>query len=373
MARRLYALGALLALLSLSILAFYLIPGSGSTQESLSNFPKREAVSLEEFSSLCPKTPEDVKKKCFVDYFKGRVSAIGVGSSIKEMHDFALQDESFSIACHAVSHALGQSMYSEESVVSLVQMDDDSCPVPGFRHGLLQELSQAGTDFFEKTYPTVCLGIKDSVEELDCIHGIGHSIALHHKKEISTVVGHCGIFQNKEHMDTCVSSVIMSYSEPDGTTFVADGSIKVQTVEQDDLSTVCTRFPNDMKNVCWGSVSSFFDRTMSIDEIFAKGAEICAKAEDFVLECASSIGTTSINWQSSNLSNSKELIPLFNKQRESCSIFKEAASSCVDGAVQMVQLLWTAMGEGDLPSDICNYVPSYNTTIEGCLWSKKGS
>ena len=350
---------------SLALLVVVLFSSYMVFKTSSGSSPKKEDSALVETTSTqdentvpdCEVAPSE-KSLCFAEFFAKKAKTSSVEEALELMYESAKTIPAVGMVCHDLSHKFGQLVYSFDSLDYLMSIPDRSCPIAGYRHGLLQGFAESATDeqFWSK-FSTLCTKAPDEFDRTRCNHSLGHGIAFRVKGSIFEVEPKCAPLKEDRDFNDCIEGVVMSYAidyPSEGSEFLYDSSEKpFELVPLDDVDEVCTKFSQRAKPECWGMVSSFVRPEMSLDETLVFGVNICSKAGSFVDSCSNSFGQALSFKGSATLPDRLSLDDLFKENLPRCKKFQDY-NACVDGLVSATANVWYATaGSFDEVPDFC--------------------
>ena len=244
--------------------------------------------------------------------------------------------------CHQVAHDLGRvalTLYG--SAKAALEYADPLCDA-GYIHGVLEEAIPAlPADQLQGAITSWCTptpGIPHSFSYFNCLHGIGHGIAIRFTNDLTTSLAACDAFTDQWAMNECDSGIFMQL-------IVGTWNQPVASLPaQGDLVWPCDVVRADQKRPCYLMATDRVLRFEAFD--LARTSQVCDQVEAaFRSTCDQSLGR--------DISGMDLLDPA--KILRDCAVGgPPMTDDCLDGAVRNAVY---DQGDGLKAMELCQAAP----------------
>jgi hypothetical protein len=131
----------------------------------------------------------------------------GTKSAVAYVQAAVAEDPSLALACHDIMHAVG----AEAGKLGFPPYEADSCQY-GYLHGVLQARAEADGRSFAGDASTWCAGLdrSDARLETECMHGVGHGVAVATRGDLAESLRQCATLKNS-WIEPCANGAMMEH------------------------------------------------------------------------------------------------------------------------------------------------------------------
>lgn len=137
----------------------------------------------------------------------------GIEITLKIIGNHYLSDEITSDECHILLHEVGEYASLKYGLNDSLKQATDSIELcrSGFIHGLF-----LGTDITQINNTAICTknSFKNSALKLNCLHGLGHGLAVSFDYNLSPAIKICKSAETKEYQSACATGIFMEEFSP---------------------------------------------------------------------------------------------------------------------------------------------------------------
>jgi len=213
----------------------------------------------------------------------------GVEAALAQLVADGLAKPTFAGSCHTVAHEIGQVAASQVDLRTALELEPGSC-LNGYTHGLLQVLAvKPDTKFSELL--DACAKAKAGEMATECVHGVGHLLALRHPSSLKSSLEECLTIEASLHA-SCVGGTMMEYGQnllakkwPDAyseinRTMGPDKPTEID-LSQNEIESPCLLVPEvSLMYQCWTEMGPFIIAQSNSLEDSAGMADRCRSEEE---------------------------------------------------------------------------------------------
>jgi len=206
----------------------------------------------------------------------------GTKSAVAYVQAAVAEDPSLALACHDIMHSLG----TEAGKLEFPEYEADSCQY-GYLHGVLQARAEADGDSFARDAAAWCRGLdrSDARLETECMHGVGHGIAVATRGDLAESLRQCAALENS-WVEPCANGAMMEHvalERQDGPFFKpgetgegATGNDEKRTLTTNEVEMLCPAAPAATRAPCYQLVwSLLYER---YGENVESAMQVCERA-----------------------------------------------------------------------------------------------
>lgn len=160
----------------------------------------------------CKQSNLQALEKCFYQYIQKTADEKGYQAAIKQLDD-SKANPSLAKLCHFAAHSLGKDAYTRfKSVSKAIKAGGLSCS-NGYYHGIMESAGANSSSLdFVKEINNYCLPLlQESVNHMDCAHGIGHASYINSNFDLTQANVICGNLNTSLDRLMCSSGVFMQW------------------------------------------------------------------------------------------------------------------------------------------------------------------
>lgn len=208
----------------------------------------------------------------------------GAAAAVAYVQTAVTENPSLAIACHDIMHAVG----AEAGKTGFPKYEADSCQY-GYLHGVLQARAEAGGRSFTSDAAAWCgtLDRSDTRLEIECMHGVGHGVAVATRGDLAESLRQCATLQNS-WVEPCANGAMMEHialERQDGPFFKpgnanagAAESFTPRTLTASEVENLCPAAPAATRTPCYQLVWSLLYERYGED--VESAMQVCERASE---------------------------------------------------------------------------------------------
>ncbi len=189
-------------------------------------------------------------ESCTIEQVVAVARREGAVVALAELKRRVAENPELSLGCHGAAHAVGMVAGERDWPEHI----DGTC-FYGYLHGVLQVRAELDGEEFVAGAGAYCSALRTEDESLwiECLHGIGHGVAIIEPTDIVAALQRCGALESVV-ADTCASGVMMEYAEGEdehSEEFSPEGEKFTSIPAGYDTDGICRRAPEATKESCY--------------------------------------------------------------------------------------------------------------------------
>jgi len=255
------------------------------------------------------------------------------------------KDDTTNTMCHSIAHYLGRSFVDGPDIDHLTPLDNGRCD-SGFIHGVVEALAFVEEDsIFYNAIHNVCNNLNlSSSSRYECIHGVGHAMAIRKPAPFVEMANYCSIFEEPDH-SSCYTAILMAYST-DNASLAEDVQVEVPRLDIEEIPKVCSSVPVGAVDKCWQGLWQLYPRS-SPQVLLELLPQACKKtpSERARISCGSSIGEMLFQIDPAG-PDPESILAAGLRAVEQCPK-DDLESSCLEGIAKTSRAWWRALHASD--------------------------
>lgn len=226
------------------------------------------------------------KLDCFVQYYTALTQKHGVSLALSGLEK---QSGRIGVDCHQIAHAIGRTAVMQYDTVGEAFKNGSAVCMSGFYHGAVEgALSKYGETLLRPdSIDTICgdfrsLGEGETLNLLNCTHGIGHGILDFTHDDLYRSLKICGFLSIPSEKENCYGGVFMENLLVDGKNHIS------KYVKDDDIFYPCTAVDEEYKKTCYVFQPIHILYSSNFHEAFLTCSR--AEKEEYKTTCYGGIG-----------------------------------------------------------------------------------